>query len=206
MDILIGTKNGYKVDELLFYLEDIEKINIHFLKDQDIDVDVLEDCNTLEENAQKKAVEISKKTKFLVLASDGGVDIPALDEDWNFLKNERTIGKGKSDVQKAEKLLEMMEGLEGESRKAEFHHALALAKEGKLLWSDEKVAERGYITKKLPDKNIPKDKWLSHLWYYPEFGKVFNKLDEFELEKVREQSKELKQSLQKKVAEILAKY
>ena len=206
MDILIGTKNGYKVDELLFYLEDIEKINIHFLKDQDIDVDVLEDRNTLEENAQKKAVEISKKTKFLVLASDGGVDIPALDEDWNFLKNERTIGKGKSDVQKAEKLLEMMEGLEGESRKAEFHHALALAKEGKLLWSDEKVAERGYITKKLPDKNIPKDKWLSHLWYYPEFGKVFNKLDEFELEKVREQSKELKQSLQKKVAEILAKY
>ncbi len=206
MDILIGTKNGYKVDELLFYLEDIEKINIHFLKDQDIDVDVLEDCNTLEENAQKKAVEISKKTKFLVLASDGGVDIPALDEDWNFLKNERTIGKGKSDVQKAEKLLEMMEGLEGESRKAEFHHALALAKEGKLLWSDEKVAERGYITKKLLDKNIPKNKWLSHLWYYPEFGKVFNKLDEFELEKVREQSKELKQSLQKKVAEILAKY
>ncbi len=206
MDILIGTKNNYKVDELRFYLEDMKFIKVHLLRDQDIEVDILEDGNTLEENAQKKAIEISKKTKFLVLASDGGVDIPALNQDWNFLKNERTIGKEKSDVQKAEKLLKLMKGLDNEERRVEFHHALALAKKGKLLWSNEKVVERGYIAKKLPDKNIPEDKWLSHIWYYPEFGKVFNKLDEYELGKVREQSRELKKSLQKKIKEILDKY
>ncbi len=205
MNILIGTKNAYKVDELLFYLEGIENISIHFLKDQNIDVDVLEDGDTLEENAQKKAIEISKRTDFFVLASDGGVDISALGENWNFLKNQRTVGEKRSDVQKAEKLLEMMKSLQGEERKVVFHHALALAKDGNIFWSDEKITERGYIANRLPDKNIPKGKWLSHIWYYPEFGKVFNRLDEFELKKVREQSKELKQSLQKKVREILAK-
>ncbi len=206
MDILIGTKNDYKADEMLYYLDGVEGINIHFLKDQSIDVDVLEDENTLEENAQKKAIEISKKTDFFVLASDGGVDIPALGEDWDFLKNQRIIGEKRNDVQKAEKLLKMMKGLKGEERKVVFHHALALAKTGKVLWSDQKITETGYIADELPDKNIPKSKWLSHIWYYPEFGKVFNKLDEFELEKVREQSKLLKKGLHKKVAELLAKY
>lgn len=187
---------------MLYYLEGIDGVKVHFLKDQDIQVDVLENGNTLEENAQKKAIEISKKTDFFVLASDGGVDIPALGEGWNFLKNQRIVGEKRSDVQKAEKLLEMMRNLQGEKRKAEFHHALALAKKGKVLWSDEKITETGYIVKKLPDKNIPKSKWLSHLWYYPEFGKVFNKLDEFELEKVREQSTELKKNLREKVVKI----
>jgi XTP/dITP diphosphohydrolase len=196
VDILIATKNSYKVDEILFYLEGVERANVHLLKDQEIDVKVEENGKTLEENAQKKAIEISKKTKYFTLASDGGVDIPALGKDWDFLKNQRIVGEEKNDVQKAKKLLEMTEDLKGEDRKVQFHHALALAKDGKLLWSNEKITESGYIATQLPDENIPKGKWLSHLWYYPEFKKVFNKLNKSELKKVREQSKELRESLQ----------
>lgn len=196
MDILIATKNGYKVDEISFYLEGVERASIHLLKDQKINVKVEENGKTLEGNAQKKAIKISKKTKYFTLASDGGVDIPALGKDWDFLKNQRIVGEEKNDVQKAKKLLEMMEDLKGEERKVQFHHALALAKDGKLLWSNEKITESGYIATQLPDENIPKGKWLSHLWYYPEFKKVFNKLNKSELKKVREQSKELRESLQ----------
>ncbi len=196
MDILVATKNAYKVDEILFYLEGVEKINIHLLKNQNIDVKVKEDGKSLRENAEKKAIEISKRTDFFTLASDGGVEIPALGEDWDFLKTERSVGEEKNNVEKSKKLLTMMEGLEGEERKVIHHLALALAKDGKLLWSNQKITENGYIANELPDENIPEDKWLSHIWYYPEFGKVFNKLDKLELKRVREQSKELRESLQ----------
>ncbi len=197
MDILIATKNAYKVGEMAFYLEDLKGIKSHFLKDQDIDIEVEENCKSLKENAEKKAVEISKKTNFLTLASDGGVTIPALGEKWDFLRSQRMVGEEKSDLEKSKTLLEMMKDLEREERKIENYLALAVAKNGKLLWSDEKVTERGYVLEHLVDEDIPEYRWLGHLWYYREFGKVFNKLDAKELKKVREQAKELKENLQK---------
>jgi XTP/dITP diphosphohydrolase len=197
MEILIGTKNSYKVDEMEALLDGIEGLKVSLLADQTFNIYVEENGSSLRENAQKKAKEISLHTELLTLASDGGVDIPGLGYDWDFLKNERTIGKEKTDVEKARTLLGMMSTLEGESRKVSFHFALAIAKNGEILWSDEKVTEQGYISYELPDKNIPKDKWLSHIWYYPNFKKVFNHLNEIELKEVRKQSKDLKESLQK---------
>lgn len=195
MEILIATKNEYKVGELLHYLEGLDNLKIHLLKDQDIQVNVVESGSSLEENAQKKAIEISKKTKFLTLASDGGVDIPVLGEKWDVLRNQRIVGENSSDVEKAKTVLKMLEGLNGEDRKVVFYHALALAKNGKLVWSSVDITEQGYVAQNLPDENIPKSKWFSHIWYYPEFEKVFNKLNEEELKKVREQSTNLKKKL-----------
>jgi len=197
MDILIGTKNAYKVGEMIFLLEGLENTKIHFLKDQDFDIEVKEDGKSLKENAEKKAIEISKKTNFLTLASDAGVDIPALGEKWNFLKSQRMVGQEKSDLEKVKTLLKMMEGLEGEERKIENYLALALAKNGKLLWVDEDITEKGYVSETLIDENIPENRWLGHIWFYCEFDKVFNKLNDVELKKIREQSKNLKKSLQK---------
>ena len=197
MNLLIGTKNAYKVGEMVSYLENIPDLEVHFLKDQNFQIVVEEDGESLKENAEKKAVEISKKTKYLTLASDGGVDIPDLGEKWNFLKNQRTVGQEKSDVEKAKTLLEIMKDLKGEERRAQYYLALALAKNGRLLWLDESVTEKGYIIEELPDENIPKYRWMGHIWYYPEFGKVFNKLNDIELNEVRKQAKELKAKLQK---------
>ena len=197
MEILIATKNAYKATEMSSFLEDLVNVKIHLLKDQDFEVEVEEDGKSLKENAVKKAIEISKKTKYLTLASDGGVDIPGLGEKWDFLKNQRTVGQWKSDIEKAKKLLDLMEGLKGEGRKTEYYLALALAKEGKLIWADEGIMERGHIVEELPDEDIPEYRWMGHIWYYREFGKVFNKLNDKEVKKVREQSKELKGKLQK---------
>lgn len=197
MEILIGTKNAYKVGEMVFLLEGLKNVNIHFLKDQDFNIQVEEDEKSLKDNAAKKAIEISQKTNLLTLASDAGVDIPALGEKWNFLKSQRMVGQEKSDLEKVKTLLKIMEGLQGEDRRIENYLALALAKNGKLLWVDEDITERGYVTEDLVDENIPENRWLGHIWYYHEFNKVFNKLNDIELIKVREQSKNLKKSLQK---------
>ncbi len=202
MDILIATKNEYKAGELLHYLEGLENVKTHLLKEQNIEIDVVEDGESLEENAKKKAVEISKKTNFLTLASDGGVDIPALGDNWDILKNQRFVGEDKSDLEKAETVLKIMKDLKGEDRKVLFFHALALAKKGSFVWSDVDITEEGYVVENLPDGEIPKHKWFSQIWYYPKYGKVFNELSEDELKEVRKQSSSLKESLHRQLTSL----
>ena len=103
MDILIGTKNQYKATETAFLLGHPRGVTIHFWEELDQDVKIAEDQPTLIKNAEKKAIEISKLTDWYVLASDGGVDIPGLGPKWDILRNQRTVGEDKTDIEKAEK-------------------------------------------------------------------------------------------------------
>lgn len=202
MDILIGTKNQYKATEITSFLGNNPGVKIHSWEELDLKIKVEEDQSTLLKNAEKKAIEISKLTNWYVLASDGGIDIPGLGKNWDILKNQRTVGEDKTDLEKAEKLLFLMKDLKGEKRKASYHLALALAKEGKLIWSTEQITEKGLISESLIDKEIPPYLWVGHLWYYSQFKKVFNKLSEEEKEEVRKQAAGIKRKLRKAIREI----
>jgi len=203
MDILIGTKNQYKATEMASFLSNLPGLNIHFWEELGLEIKVEENQSTLLKNAEKKATEISKLTDWYVLASDGGVDIPGLEKKWDILRNQRIVGEDKTDIEKAEKLLSLMRGLKREKRKAIYQLALALAKNGNLIWSIEQISDRGYITEQLPDRTIPEYRWMGHLWYYPQFQKVFNKLSREEKEKVRKQAIGLKENLRTVIEEIL---
>jgi len=203
VDILIGTKNEYKATEIASLLEGLHDLKIHYLAELDLNLKIEEEQNTLKKNAGKKALEISKFTKWYVLASDGGVDIPALGDKWDILKNQRIVGEGSTDLEKAQKLLKLMKELKNEKRKSSYRLALALARKGKLIWTDEKVTDKGIIAKNLYDKNIPPYRWMGHLWYYPQFKKVFNQLSGDEKLKVRQRGKSLRMSLQKKIKELM---
>lgn len=98
-----------------------------------------------------------------------------------------------------------MKGLKDEKRKATYHLGLALAIRGKLIWSTEKISDRGLIAEKLIDKEIPLYRWMGHLWYYPKFNKVFNMLSKEEKEKIRKQAVGIKRGLRKVIKEILEK-
>ncbi len=196
MDILVGTRNQYKSTEMAFFLKGLEGVKVHFLAETEINVHVDEDQMTLKANAEKKAVEISKHTVWYVLTSDGGVDIPGLGSKWDVLRNQRTVGESKTEREKAKVLLGLMEDLKGEDRRCSYQLALALAKNGKLLWSDQEVTDVGYISEKLDDSEIPPYRWMGHLWYYPEFKKTFNQMDEKERNEVRKQGDKLKNKLQ----------
>lgn len=205
MDILIGTKNQYKATEILSFLGNFPEVDIHFWEELGLEIKIEEDQSTLKKNAEKKAVEISKLTDWYVLASDGGVDIPGLGRKWDILRNQRIVGEDKTDVEKAEKLLYLMKGLKGERRKASYRLALALAQKGKLIWSIEQISDNGFISEKLCDKEIPSYRWMGHLWYYPQYNDVFNKLHEENKEEVRKQGTEIKKKLRKAIKEILEK-
>lgn len=203
MDILIGTKNQYKATEMESFLGKHSGVNIHFWEELGLEIKIEEDQETLKKNAEKKAIEISRLTDWYVLASDGGVDIPGLGEKWNILRNQRVVGENKTDLEKADKLLDLMEGLRDEERKAAYHLALAIALKGRFIWSTEQISDRGYIVEKLPNREIPPYRWMGHIWYYPQYKKVFNMLSEKEKEEVRKQGIEIKRNLRKVIEKIL---
>jgi XTP/dITP diphosphohydrolase len=206
MNILIGTKNKYKATEMESLLGKFPNLNIHFWDELNLNIKVEEDQNTLRKNAEKKAIEISKLADYYVLTSDGGVDIPGLGKKWDILRNQRTVGENKTDLEKTDKLLNLMRGLKLEKRKATYFLALALAKNGELIWSTEQIYDKGYIAEELPDRDISLGLWMGHLWYYPQFKKVFNKLNEKQKEEVRKQGIGIKRSLRRKMREILSKF
>jgi len=205
MDILIGTKNQYKATEIVALLGNLPRVKIHFWEELGLEIKVEENQQTLKKNAEKKAIEISKLTNWYVLASDGGVDIPGLGKKWDILRNQRIVGEDKTDVEKAEKLLELMKNLKGEKRKVCYRLALALARKSSLIWSIERITERGFISEKLYDREIPLYRWMGHLWYYPQRKKVFNQMSEKEKKEVRKQGTEIKKNLKKAIKGILEK-
>jgi len=203
MDILIGTKNAYKATEMAQFLAGIPNLKILFLKDFDLEVNVVEDQTTLEGNARKKAKAISKLGNWYVLTSDGGVDIPGLGKKWDILRNQRIVGENKTDLEKANKLLSLMRGLRGEERRACYYLALSLAKNGRVVWSVQGITDQGYIVEKPPAGKVPHYRWMGHVWYYPQFKKTFNQLNDLEKEKIRRVGFETRDRLRAKVRELI---
>lgn len=203
MDILIGTKNAYKAAEMASFMKNIPGVRIRLWEELGLEIKVEENQPTLRQNAEKKAIEISGFTEWYVLASDGGVDIPGLENKWNVLRNQRIVGEDKTDLEKAEILLGLMKDLVGKKREASYSLALALAKNRKLIWSAEQITDRGLISNKLFNKEIPSYRWMGHLWYYPQYQKVFNELNEDEKEEIRRQGVEIKKDLKKTIKAIL---
>lgn len=202
MDLLIGTKNHFKIEEMMWYLKGIPGTVIHQMEEINQLIQVEENGKSLLENAQKKAREISKHTNWYVFASDAGVDIPGLGNKWDILRNQRIIGEEKNDSEKVAALIQLMKDLKGEERKCEWHIALALAKSGEVFWSTEKVCGSGYILENSPDGYIPPSTWVGHVWYYPDLGKTHNQLTEEEKNR-KDLQLPMKEDLQRTIRKIL---
>jgi XTP/dITP diphosphohydrolase len=176
MDILIGTNNAFKIDEMEWFLRGIPDLTIHYLKELENVPDVEEDGETLEENAIKKAVVISKLTDWIVMTSDVGILIDALGEKWDYRRPRRILGEHATEKEKVEKLMELMKGLKGEERKAGYPLALAFAQDGKLLWSKEFISYEGYIVSEPDLEGIGQHKGMGRMWYLPQFRTTEDKL------------------------------
>ena len=105
MKLILATTNPHKITKLrhIFaqYFSDIEP--------QGKQIDIEENGKTFRENAEKKAVEVSKIYHCHAVATDGGVLIPALGDDWNGLLTKRFVGRSDAtDFDRIEALLELM--------------------------------------------------------------------------------------------------
>jgi XTP/dITP diphosphohydrolase len=121
--IIIASNNPGKIKEIKSYLGDLDikffSIKEYFNKD----IEIIEDGETFEENALKKAREISKLSGVITLADDSGLQVMKL--DWRpGIYSARYAGENSTYLECNEKLLKEMENVE--NRFARYISTLAL--------------------------------------------------------------------------------
>ena len=120
--LVFATGNQGKVNEFRQMLGD--DYEILSMKDIGVDIDIVEDGKTFEENAVIKAKEIMEKTGALVLADDSGLEVDALNGEPG-IYSARYMGHETSYHIKNKNLIERLEGKTGEERSARFVCAIA---------------------------------------------------------------------------------
>lgn len=122
MDIVFATGNQGKLVEIKDIMKEFinrHNINLISLKDAGIDVNIVEDGETFEENALIKARTISKYTDCIVLADDSGLEVDYLDKAPG-VYSARYLGEDTSYTIKNNHIIKQLEGVEGHERSARF--------------------------------------------------------------------------------------
>ena len=119
--ILVATTNKGKLREIKSILNNFEILS---LEDINCKIDVLEDGKTFKENALKKAREISKATNMNCIADDSGLCIDEFD-GWPGIRTARFLGDNSTPEQRNDYILNKMQGLEKQRRRAK--HCVSIA-------------------------------------------------------------------------------
>lgn len=132
--IIFATKNEDKMVEIRMILAGLD-IPVLSMREAGIDIDVVEDGTTFEENAEIKARALMKETGAIVLADDSGLEIDALNKEPG-IYSARYMGEDTSYVIKNQNLIDRLEGVPEEKRTARFVCAIAAAlPDGTILHS-----------------------------------------------------------------------
>ncbi len=128
MKLILATRNVHKIEELSAMLSDLNVELLSFRDFPDLP-EVVEDGETLEDNAIKKAREISQATGLPALADDTGLEVAALGGAPGVI-SARYAGEACSYDDNNRKLIHELEGVPDEERKAAFRCVVALAVPG----------------------------------------------------------------------------
>ncbi|MBE5911367.1 RdgB/HAM1 family non-canonical purine NTP pyrophosphatase [Pseudobutyrivibrio sp.] len=117
--IIFATGNANKMREICEILGE-ENYDIQSMKEANIDVDIVENGTTFEENSLIKARAISALAKdAIVLADDSGLEIDALNKEPG-IYSARYMGEDTSYDIKNANLIERLDGVEKQDRSARF--------------------------------------------------------------------------------------
>ena len=198
--ILIASKNPHKIEKLNDivspYFEQIKT-----LQDLTIIDEPREDGDSFEEIARGKAKYFSLQYPEFIIATDGGMIIPALD-NWNPLYTRRFLNNldksNKTDFQRIDELLEKAVNLKDEDRYMQWKEAVAIAKNGQILFSIEVEGGYGILQTEYNKTKYKPGIWLCSLWSHPQFGnKNFFDLSPEEIKESEISWKKIKISLDK---------
>lgn len=130
--IVFATGNAHKMIEIRMILEDLG-MEILSQKEAGIDINVIEDGTTFEENAVIKATAVAEAAKknpgyrdAIVLADDSGLEIDYLNKEPG-IYSARYLGEDTSYDIKNQALLDRLDGVPDEKRTARFVCAIAAA-------------------------------------------------------------------------------
>ena len=199
--LILASNNKKKIKELKEILSDIQ-VEVKSLNDENIDIDVVEDGTTFEENAKKKAKEIYEFLKsrneknFIVLSDDSGLEVDYLNGEPGVYSARYAGGHGE-DVKNNEKLLENLNGVPKEKRGAQFVCQIAMFDEYGT-YNTVRGEVRGYILEEL---NGEGGFGYDPLFFYEPFNKSFAQLTSDEKNEVSHRGKALR-ALQKIIEKL----
>ncbi|SET38924.1 XTP/dITP diphosphohydrolase [Natronincola peptidivorans] len=122
---VIATGNLHKLQEIGEILKDFH-LQTKSMKDVGLgDLEILEDGETFEENALIKAKTVMKKTGYMTIADDSGLEVETLDCQPG-IYSARFAGENATDKDNNEKLLQMLEGKPLVERRARFVCVIAV--------------------------------------------------------------------------------
>ena len=123
--IIFATGNKDKLREIKEILSDCD-VDIRSMKEAGINVDIVEDGKTFEDNALIKARAIAAHTDAIVLADDSGLEIDYLNKEPG-VYSARYMGEDTSYDIKNQALLDRLNGVPDEKRTARFVCAIGAA-------------------------------------------------------------------------------
>lgn len=123
--IVFATTNEGKMKEIRMILSDLD-VEVYSLKDLNINVEIIEDGTTFEENAIIKAKKIMELTNEIVLADDSGLEVDYLDNAPG-IYSARFLGEDTSYTIKNNYILDKLKSAKEEERGARFVCAIACA-------------------------------------------------------------------------------
>lgn len=184
--IIFATGNEGKMKEIRMILGDIEA-EILSMKEAGIDVDIIENGTTFEENARIKAKEISKNSDGIILADDSGLEIDYLNKEPG-IYSARYGGEDTSYKIKNQMLIDRLEGVSDEQRTARFVCAIAAAlPDGTIITTRDTIEGRiGY------EERGENGFGYDPIFYVPEYGCTSAELSPDQKNEISHRGKALK--------------
>lgn len=140
--IIFATGNAGKLREIREIMADSE-VEVLSMKEAGIQVDVVEDGTSFEENAVIKAKAIAEHTEAIVLADDSGLEVDYLDKAPG-VYSARFMGEDTSYDIKNQAIIDKLDGVPKEQRTARFVCAIAaVLPDGDVLITRQTM--EGYI-------------------------------------------------------------
>lgn len=169
--MIFATGNMGKMKEIKAILGDIGE-EILSMKEAGIDMDIVEDGNTFEENAIIKAKAVMERTGQLALADDSGLEIDALNKEPG-IYSARYMGEDTPYEIKNSNLIERMKGVKGKDRSARFVCVIAAA-----FPDGEIITTRGTIEGVIAEEPAGENGFgYDPIVYVPEYGMTTGQMD-----------------------------
>lgn len=164
--IIFATQNAHKMVEIKQILSDLP-YEVISMGEAGIDIDVVEDGTTFEENAAKKAREIMEVTGEIVLADDSGLEIDYLNKEPG-IYSARYLGKDTPYPEKNAIILDRLKEAKGDARSARFVCVIAAA-----YPNGEVMTARGTMEGVIADAIMGENGFgYDPIFFVPEHGKT----------------------------------
>ena len=187
---IVATKNSGKLNEIKEILKDTE-YDVVSMIDIGYNDEIEENGATFEENAMIKASALYQFCGQTVLADDSGLEVDALGGAPG-IYTARFAGEGATDLQKIEKLLDLLKDVPFENRKARFVCSIALILDNGEKFVVKETCE-GYINERLEGSN---GFGYDPIFYVAQYKKTMAQLDVEIKNSISHRGKALKKMLQ----------